>query len=52
VTGRAVIGGVKLVGIDDLGGCLAGGFERLGLTSSEVDGLAGLVLDTELRGPP
>jgi LDH2 family malate/lactate/ureidoglycolate dehydrogenase len=41
---------MKLVRIDDLGRCLVGAFERLGLTSDDADGLAGLMLDSELRG--
>jgi LDH2 family malate/lactate/ureidoglycolate dehydrogenase len=41
---------VKLVRIDDLRRCLAGAFERLGLEAEDADGLAGLLLDSELRG--
>jgi LDH2 family malate/lactate/ureidoglycolate dehydrogenase len=38
------------VGIDELRRCLAGAFERLGLTGADAAGLAELLLDSELRG--
>jgi LDH2 family malate/lactate/ureidoglycolate dehydrogenase len=38
------------VRIDDLRRCLAGAFERLGLGGEDADGLAGLLMDSELRG--
>ena len=41
---------MKLVKIDDLRRCLAGAFERLGLGPEDADGLAGLLVDSELRG--
>jgi LDH2 family malate/lactate/ureidoglycolate dehydrogenase len=41
---------MRRVGIDDLRRCLIGAFERLGLTPEDADGLAGLLLDSELRG--
>jgi L-2-hydroxycarboxylate dehydrogenase (NAD+) len=44
--------GARLVRIDDLRGCLAVAFERLELTSADADGLAGLLVDSELRGHP
>jgi L-2-hydroxycarboxylate dehydrogenase (NAD+) len=40
------------VRIDDLRRCLATTFERLGLTADDADGLAGLLVDSELRGHP
>lgn len=43
---------VRQVRIDDLRRCLAAAFERLQLTSEGADGLAGLLLDSELRGHP
>jgi L-2-hydroxycarboxylate dehydrogenase (NAD+) len=42
----------RLVRIDDLRGCLGGAFERLGLSSTDADGLAELLVDSELRGHP
>lgn len=42
--------GARLVRIDDLRRCLALAFERLHLTAADADGLAGLLLDSELRG--
>lgn len=44
--------GARLVRIDDLRRCLAAAFERLGLTPEDADGLAGLLVDSELRGHP
>ena len=41
---------MKLVRIDDLRRCLAGAFEQLGLDPEGADGLAGLLVDSELRG--
>jgi LDH2 family malate/lactate/ureidoglycolate dehydrogenase len=41
---------LKRVRIGDLRRCLAGAFERLGLSAEDADGLAGLLLDSELRG--
>jgi LDH2 family malate/lactate/ureidoglycolate dehydrogenase len=38
------------VRIDDLRRCLAGAFERLELSAGDADALAGLLLDSELRG--
>ena len=38
--------------IDDLRSCLASAFERLDLTPEDADGLAGLLVDSELRGHP
>src|SRR4051794_21988823 len=38
------------VRIDDLRACLAGAFERLELRTEDADALAGLLLDSELRG--
>jgi LDH2 family malate/lactate/ureidoglycolate dehydrogenase/ketosteroid isomerase-like protein len=43
---------VHRVRIDDLRHCLAGAFERLELTAEGADGLAWLLLDSELRGHP
>ena len=40
------------VRIEDLRGCLAGAFERLGLDAEGADDLAGLLIDSELRGHP
>jgi LDH2 family malate/lactate/ureidoglycolate dehydrogenase len=40
----------RLVGIDELRSCLAAAFERLQLTPDDAKGLAGLLLDSELRG--
>jgi LDH2 family malate/lactate/ureidoglycolate dehydrogenase len=42
----------RLVRFDDLRRCLANAFERLHLTPEDADGLAGLLLDSELRGHP
>jgi LDH2 family malate/lactate/ureidoglycolate dehydrogenase len=42
----------RLVRIDDLRRCLATAFERLDLTAEDAEGLAGLLLDSELRGHP
>jgi LDH2 family malate/lactate/ureidoglycolate dehydrogenase len=44
--------GVRLVRIDDLRRCLAAAFERLQLAPEDADGLAGLLMDSELRGHP
>lgn len=43
---------VRLVRIDDLRRCLGIAFERLELTSEDAEGLAGLMVDSELRGHP
>jgi LDH2 family malate/lactate/ureidoglycolate dehydrogenase len=43
---------MTLVRIDDLRGCLAAVFERLGLTPEDAGGLAGLLVESELRGHP
>ena len=43
---------VRLVRIDDLRRCLATAFERLELTPEDAEGLAELLLDSELRGHP
>ena len=40
------------VRIDDLRRCLAGAFERLDLPPDDADALAGLLIDSELRGHP
>jgi LDH2 family malate/lactate/ureidoglycolate dehydrogenase len=42
----------RLVRIDDLHRCLSTAFERLGLTAAGADELAGLLVDSELRGHP
>jgi LDH2 family malate/lactate/ureidoglycolate dehydrogenase len=42
--------GARLVRIDELRGCVAIAFERLGLTAGDAAGLAGLLVDQELRG--
>ena len=42
----------RLVRIDDLRRCLAVAFERLQLTPEDAEGLAGLLVDSELRGHP
>ncbi|MGH2700917.1 MAG: Ldh family oxidoreductase [Actinomycetota bacterium] len=44
--------GPTLVRIDDLRGCLATAFEILELTTDDADALAGLLIDSELRGHP
>ena len=44
--------GTRLVRIDDLRRCLAAAFERLQLEREDAEGLAGLLLDSELRGHP
>jgi LDH2 family malate/lactate/ureidoglycolate dehydrogenase len=44
--------GARLVRIDDLRRCLATAFGRLGLAPGDAEGLAGLLLDSELRGHP
>jgi LDH2 family malate/lactate/ureidoglycolate dehydrogenase len=44
--------GVRLVRIDDLRRCLAVAFERLRLPPEDAEGLAGLLVDSELRGHP
>jgi LDH2 family malate/lactate/ureidoglycolate dehydrogenase len=44
--------GARLVRIDDLRRCLALAFERLQLTRQDAEGLAGLLVDSELRGHP
>jgi LDH2 family malate/lactate/ureidoglycolate dehydrogenase len=43
---------MTLVRIGDLRRCLAGTFERLDLTPEDAGGLAGLLVDSELRGHP
>ena len=43
---------MTLVRTDDLRRCLTAAFERLGLGPQDADGLAGLLLDSELRGHP
>jgi LDH2 family malate/lactate/ureidoglycolate dehydrogenase len=43
---------VRPVRIDDLRLCFADAFERLRLTPADADGLARLLLDSELRGHP
>jgi LDH2 family malate/lactate/ureidoglycolate dehydrogenase len=43
---------MKPVRIEDLRRCLAGAFEALGLGAEDADGLAGLLVDSELRGHP
>jgi LDH2 family malate/lactate/ureidoglycolate dehydrogenase len=43
---------MKLVRIDDVRRCLAGAFERLDVNPEDADGLAELLLDSELRGHP
>jgi LDH2 family malate/lactate/ureidoglycolate dehydrogenase len=42
----------RLVRIDDLRRCLATAFARLELTADDAEGLAGLLVDSELRGHP
>jgi LDH2 family malate/lactate/ureidoglycolate dehydrogenase len=42
----------RLVRIDDLRRCLAVAFERLQLTREDAEGLAGILVDSELRGHP
>src|SRR5918993_463893 len=42
----------RLVRIDDLRRCLAVAFERLQLTREDAEGLAGLLMESELRGHP
>jgi LDH2 family malate/lactate/ureidoglycolate dehydrogenase len=42
----------RLVRIDDLRRCLSVAFERLQLTREDAEGLAGLLVDSELRGHP
>jgi LDH2 family malate/lactate/ureidoglycolate dehydrogenase len=44
--------GARLVRIDDLRRCLAVAFERLQLAPEDAEGLAGLLVDSELRGHP
>jgi LDH2 family malate/lactate/ureidoglycolate dehydrogenase len=44
--------GARLVRIDDLRRCVATAFERLELTPEDAEGLAGLLVDSELRGHP
>jgi L-2-hydroxycarboxylate dehydrogenase (NAD+) len=44
--------GARLVRVDDLRRCLAVAFERLELTAEDADELAGLLVDSELRGHP
>jgi LDH2 family malate/lactate/ureidoglycolate dehydrogenase len=44
--------GTRLVRIDDLRRCLATAFQRLQLEREDAEGLAGLLLDSELRGHP
>ncbi|MGH8870209.1 MAG: Ldh family oxidoreductase [Actinomycetes bacterium] len=42
----------RLLGIDDLRACLTAAFERLDLATNDAEGLAGLLVDSELRGHP
>jgi LDH2 family malate/lactate/ureidoglycolate dehydrogenase len=42
----------RLVRIDDLRRCLGVAFERLRLTRGDAEGLAGMLVDSELRGHP
>ena len=42
----------RLERIDDLRRCLAVAFERLQLTREDAEGLAGILVDSELRGHP
>jgi LDH2 family malate/lactate/ureidoglycolate dehydrogenase len=42
----------RLVRIDDLRRCLVTAFERLRLEREGAEGLAGLLVDSELRGHP
>lgn len=42
----------RLVRIDDLRRCLATAFERLELSAEDAEALAGLLIDSELRGHP
>jgi LDH2 family malate/lactate/ureidoglycolate dehydrogenase len=44
--------GARLVRVDDLRRCLTAAFERLELTAEDADELAGLLVDSELRGHP
>ena len=44
--------GARYVRIDDLRRCLATAWERLDLTADDAEGLAGLLVDSELRGHP
>jgi LDH2 family malate/lactate/ureidoglycolate dehydrogenase len=44
--------GARLVRVEDVGRSLAVAFERLELEPEDADGLAGLLLDSELRGHP
>ena len=44
--------GTCVVRIDDLRRCLVVAFERLELTPEDAEGLAGLLVDSELRGHP
>ena len=44
--------GARRVGIDELTRCLTEVFERLRLGRDEAEGLAGLLVDSELRGHP
>jgi LDH2 family malate/lactate/ureidoglycolate dehydrogenase len=44
--------GARLVRIDDLRSCLAIAFARLDLTPEDAEGLARLLVDSELRGHP
>ena len=44
--------GAFMVRIDDLRRCLSVAFERLQLTREDAEGLAGLLVDSELRGHP
>lgn len=43
---------MHVVGIEQLRRCLAAALERLELSSGDADGLAGLLIDSELRGHP
>lgn len=43
---------MTLVRIDDLHGCVAGAFAQLGLDLDDAAALAGLLVDSELRGHP
>jgi LDH2 family malate/lactate/ureidoglycolate dehydrogenase len=44
--------GARLVRIEDLRRCLDTAFDRLELTAVDAEGLAGLLVDSELRGHP
>jgi LDH2 family malate/lactate/ureidoglycolate dehydrogenase len=44
--------GTRLLRVDDLGGSLAAAFGMLGMEAPDAEGLAGLPVDSELRGHP